>query len=453
MKSPPLKIGVSGIRGIAGSALTPQIVSSFAAAFGTWCGQGEVVLGSDTRPSRDMVCAAVEAGLISVGCSPVRIGIVPVPTLQHHIRIRSAVGGVCVTASHNPLEWNALKLCGPEGVALRPEQFARLLDLYHQDVFPRVGFDHLGEVRIDGEAIDGHLAKVRSSVDLDRIVRRRFKVAVDCCNGAAAVAAPRFLESLGCEVVAIHSDPYQPFPRNPEPLRQHLAELCRTVRDRGVDAGFALDADADRLALVDENGEALGEECTFAMVLRHVLARDPGPVVVNLSTSRMSELIAAECGGFVHRTPVGEVHVVQRMIEVGARIGGEGNGGVIVPAVNPCRDSFVAMALVLESMARQELPLSRLREQLPRLHMLKERIPASPRTIASFLALMRRLYRNETLDLSDGVKVSWPDRWIHVRSSLTEPILRVVAEADTPEKVRHLLDSVMDYLRPLAPPE
>jgi phosphomannomutase len=410
-------------------------------------------VGTDTRPSREMVSLAVEAGLMSVGCSPVRVGIVPAPTLQHHIRVRGAAGGICVTASHNPLEWNALKFCGPEGTTLRPDHFARLLDLYHQETFPRVGFRELGELREDPEAVELHLASVRSGVDVESIRSRQFKVVVDCCNGAASRVSVPFLESLGCRVVGINIDPELPFPRNPEPLRQHLAALSLCVREVGADLGFAQDADADRLALVDASGEPLGEECTVALVVDRVLQSDPGPVVVNLSTSRMVESVAARCGCPVHRTPVGEVHVVLKMLELGARVGGEGNGGVIIPALNPCRDSFVAMAKILEALAQQGLSLREMRAQLPQLFMLKERIPAAPRTIAAFLALLRRLYRGQDLDLSDGVKVSWPDRWIHVRSSQTEAILRVVAEADDPEKARLLLDSVMDYLRPLAPPE
>ncbi|GAB4111253.1 MAG: phosphoglucosamine mutase [Acidobacteriota bacterium] len=453
MRHPALKIGVSGVRGIAGSALTPQIVTSFAAAFGTWCGKGEVVVGTDTRPSREMAACAVEAGLVSVGCSPVRIGVVPVPTLQHHIRVRGAAGGICITASHNPVEWNALKFCGPGGTTVRPDQFARLLDLYHQDTFPRVGFRELGELKDDPSAADLHLQTVRSGFDVSLIRSLGAKVVVDCCNGAASRVSPRFLRSLGCTVIELHTDPDSPFPRGPEPIRQNLGDLCRAVKENGADLGFAQDADADRLAVVDEHGTPLGEECTLALVVRHLLQSRPGPVVVNLSTSRMVEDVAAEYGCRVYRTPVGEVHVVQKMFEVGAFVGGEGNGGVIVPSLNPCRDSFVAMAGILESLARENLPLSRLRERLPRYCMLKERVPATPRMIAAFLALMRRLYRGQVIDLSDGVKVSWPDRWIHVRSSQTEPILRVVAEADHPEKVRHLLDSVMEYLRPLAPPE
>ncbi len=452
MRAPALKVGVSGVRGIAGTALTPQIMTSFASAFGTWCGKGEVVVGTDTRPSREMAACAVEAGLMSVGCSPVRLGVVPVPTLQHHIRARGAVGGICITASHNPLEWNALKFCGPGGTTVRPDQFARLLDLYHQDTFPLVDFRELGELRDDPAAVDLHLQTVRSGFDLGLIRSRRAKVVVDCCNGAASRVSPQFLRSLGCTVIELHTDPEVPFPRSPEPVRQNLGDLCRAVREHGADLGFAQDADADRLAVVDEHATPLGEECTLALVVRHILQRRPGPVVVNLSTSRMVEDVAAEYGGTVYRTPVGEVHVVQKMLETGAFVGGEGNGGVIIPSLNPCRDSFVGMAAILESMAGEDLPMSRLRERLPRYHMLKERFPATPRTIAAFLALMRRLHRGQVIDVSDGVKVSWPDRWIHVRSSQTEPILRVVVEADEPGKAHRLMDAVMDYLRPLAPP-
>jgi len=443
-----LKIAVSGVRGIVGESLTPQLVTSFAAAFGTYSGAGVVAIGTDTRPSREMVTQAAIAGLLSVGCQPVCLGIVPAPSLQHALRRLGAVGGICITASHNPAEWNALKFYGADGIVLRPNQFAELTDLYHQGVYPRVGALEIAEVREDSSAIAGHREKVLESIDGDAIRRRRFRVAADCCNGAAWRATPAFLEALGCEVVAIHDDPEAPFPRDPEPTPENLGALCRTVREARCDLGFAQDADADRLTIVDERGEAMVEDCTLAIAVRHVLGRSPGPVVASVSTSGMVADIAREKGCEVHPAKVGEVNVVERMLETGARIGGEGNGGVVALDVNPCRDSFVAMGLVLEALAAEGGTIGELRGRLPRYAMVKEKIPCRARDVAPSIRLVARLHRDRPHDRTDGLKVLWPDRWLHVRGSTTEPVLRITSEAPTDDEARSLVLGVLEFLRP-----
>jgi phosphomannomutase len=445
-----LKIGISGVRGIVGESLTPGLVTSFAAAFGTYCGRGPVLIGTDTRPSREMVTQAAVAGLLSVGSTPVILGVVPVPSLQHHVRVVGARGGICVTASHNPMEWNALKFFGPDGIVLRPNQFAELRDLYHQGVYPRVPSDQIPAETEDESAAARHRDTVLKAVDVEAIRARKFKVVVDSCNGAASRASPAFLRSLGCEVVELYTDPGSPFPRDPEPVAQNLTALCRRVKESEADAGFALDADGDRLALVDEEGRPLGEDCTVALAVYHFLRRERSPVVVSMSTSRMVEDIASPLGCPVLRSKVGEINVIERMVECGARIGGEGNGGVIAMDINPCRDSFVGMALILEALSRDVTSLRRLRDRLPRYAIVKEKLPCRARHIASMLRLIRHLYRDEILDLEDGVKISWSDRWLHVRGSNTEPILRIAAEAPTEAEARSLVGNVLEYLRPIA---
>ena len=256
------------------------------------------------------------------------------------------------------------------------------------------------------------------------------------------------LEALGCEIFELHTDPEAPFPRTPEPTPENLGALCRLVRETGADAGFALDVDADRLVIVNERGEALVEDFTVALVARYVLRRDPGPLVVNLSTSRMLDDIAAEFRCPIHRTRVGESHVVERMQECDARIGGEANGGVIDPRLNPCRDSFVAMAWLLEAMATDRNSVSELCEQIPRYHMVKKKLPCRPRDVAPCLRLLQYLFRDEELDLRDGLKVLWRDRWLHVRGSNTEPVVRITAEARTQNDANELTRSVYEYLRP-----
>ncbi len=444
-----LKIGISGVRGVVGESLTPQLVTAFATAFGTHCGAGPVLIGTDSRPSRVMVKEAAIAGLLSVGCTPIDLGIVPAPTLQLHIRSVGAFGGVCVTASHNPIQWNALKFYGPDGIVLRPTQAAELTELYHQGEFTRVGSNDIAVARTDDTAPRRHRDAILAAIDVERIRARRFKIVVDCCNGAASLATPEFLRALGCEVVELNTDFDEPFPHHPEPLPEHIGDLCAKVRETGADMGFAQDADADRLAIVNERGEAIGEDCTIAMAIRHHLARDPrGPVVVNVSTSRMVDDVAGKHGVQVLRTKVGEVNVVQRMLDCGARIGGEGNGGVIVPAINPCRDSFVAMGMILEALATEGGTMGEMRGRIPTYSLLRERLDCPAREVVPCLRKLRDLYRGCELDMTDGLKVLWSDRWLLARASNTEPILRVEAEAPTESDTRTLLRDALDCLCP-----
>jgi len=446
--SPTLKIGLSGIRGIVGESLTPQLVTCFASAFGTYAGPTSIIVGTDTRPSREMVTQAAVAGLSSVGCTPVAVGIVPVPTLQHHVRETGAGGGICITASHNPMEWNALKFFGPDGIALRSNQLGELIDLYHQGVYARVPADQITNPTADHSAAGKHEKAILKLVDIDLIRTRKFKVVTDCCNGAASTVTPGFLARLGCEVVELNTDPTRPFPRNPEPTKDNLSALCEAVEASGADIGLAQDADADRLAIVDEKGAALGEDSTIALTMHHFLKRGAAPVVVSLSTSRIVEAVAAQHRVPLYRTKVGEIHVIEKMQECGAQIGGEGSGGVIVPGVNPCRDSFVAMSLILEMLAENSRSIGQLRSELPDYHIQKTQISCLPRDVAPAIRLLRYFYRDSAQDLTDGVRILWRDRWIHVRGSNTEPVIRIVAEANSEDAALALIDQVMDYIRP-----
>ena len=287
-----------------------------------------------------------------------------------------------------------------------------------------------------------------TAVDADAIRARRFRVAVDCCNGAASRATPEFLRALGCEVLELFTDPSQPFPHDPEPSSANLGVLCALVREQKADIGFAQDADADRLAIVSEQGKPLGEDCTVTLAVRHVLRSWPGPVVVNVSTSRMVDDVAAEFGCPVHRTPVGEINVVEKMLAVDLPIGGEGNAGVVMPAVNPCRDSFVAMALILEALAEAGGTISELRGRVPSYVMVKDKLDLPAREIGAALRRLQTDFRNEPLDLTDGVKVVWPDRWVQARASNTEPVVRVVAEAHHEDDARAMVTVVMERLSP-----
>jgi phosphomannomutase len=333
---------------------------------------------------------------------------------------------------------------------LRPNQARELTDLYHQGVYPRVGNHEMAEARTDTTTLARHHAAVTATIETDLIASRRFKVVIDCCNGAGSIATPRFLRMLGCEVHELHTDINGLFPHNPEPLPGNIVELCEAVRRTGADLGFAQDADADRLAIVDEKGEPLGEDATVALAIRHWLSKRPGPVVVNLSTSRMIDDIAADFGVPVFRSPVGEVNVVEAMIRHKADIGGEGNGGVIAAPVNPCRDSFVGMALILEALAREGGTISEMRSRIPRYAMIHEKLECAARDVAPSLRLLRRLWEGHPMDLTDGVKVHWPDRWVQARPSNTEQVIRLDAEAPTESEARDLVNEALECLSPSA---
>ena len=443
-----LKIGPSGVRGVIGESLTPQLVTSFAAAFGTYCGAGPILVGTDTRPSGEMIKQAAIAGLLSVGCTPVDVGIVPVPALMLHVREAGAFGGIAVGGSHGSLEWNALRFVGSEGLALRANQAAELTDLYHQGFYPRVRALDMSDVRADATSCARHLGAVTRIVDVERIRARGFKVAVDPGGATASAPTLRLLETLGCDVACVDAGADAALPEHPEPDEASLARLGDLVRRSGAAIGFAQDADADRLLVVDEHGVPMGPDATVVLVVQRWLERKRGPVVVNVSTSRMVDDVAARFGCPVHRSRVGEAHVIEAMKEHGAEVGGEGDGGAIVSPVNPCRDSFVAMALVLESMAVSERSAGALRAQVPRYSMVRERLLCPARDIAPSLRLIKGLFSGERLDLTDGVKVTWPDRWLLARPSATEPVIRLAAEAPTEGEARSLVNRVLEVLSP-----
>ncbi|RLE01696.1 MAG: phosphoglucosamine mutase, partial [Candidatus Aminicenantes bacterium] len=336
MRITDLKISISGIRGIVGSGLTPQLLIKFAEAFATFIGGGRVAVASDTRPTAEMVKAAVFSGLLSCGASPIDLGILPIPSLQVYTREKGLEGALAVTASHNPVEWNALKLIREGGHFLYPLEAEELLDLYYQGRFERVA--HPGHLEKDERAFEVHLQKLLAFADRELLRSRPLRVVVDPCAGAAAPYVRRFLQELGQEVEVIHEDFGREFPRNPEPVAANLGALSEAVRRWGADVGLAQDADADRLAAVDETGTPIGEEYTLALAIEYYLKRKRrSPVVVNLSTSRVVEDITRQAGVPLWRAKVGEINVAQEMVKREAWIGGEGNGGVMVADVHRCR--------------------------------------------------------------------------------------------------------------------
>jgi phosphomannomutase len=442
-------VSVSGVRGIVGKDLTPDLVARYAAAFGVLAVEGgrpSVVLARDARTSGPMFAAAARAGLQSVGCRVIDCGLIPTPTAQLAVEHHEAGGGIILTASHNPIEWNALKFVGPDGVFLDAGTGARLIARADTDL-PRATWDQVGEVVPDDRAIARHLDRLLalSDVDVESIRRRRFAVVVDCVRGAGGTIMPRLLEALGCRVDVLNGETDGRFPRPPEPVPEHLGALGDAVRRGGAQVGVAVDPDVDRLALVDETGTAIGEDYTLAFAVETILRRRPGPVVVNLSTSLVVDDAARPFGIAVGRAPVGEANVARAMRSAGAVVGGEGNGGVMLPALHLGRDAPLAAALVLDLLASNGDAVSTRVAKRPRYTIVKAKAPRGADLSATYRALEKRWPEAGT-DRQDGLRLAWPDRWLHVRPSGTEPIVRLIAEGPGREEAEGLVAAAREVL-------
>jgi phosphomannomutase len=454
--SSTLMVSVSGMRGIVGTDLTPELVARHAAALGAWArtaGRPLVVLGRDARTSGAMFERAASAGLMSAGCEVISLGIVPTPTVQLAVEHHRAGAGLILTASHNPIEWNALKFVGPDGIFLDAAAGAAVRALAEAGP-PRAGWEGIGLVREDAGAIARHLDLVFGlpQVDVAAIRACRFRVALDCVRGAGGAVIPLLLERLGCEVMGINLETDGRFPREPEPVPENLGDLGRLVREHGAAIGMAVDPDVDRLALVNELGEPIGEDYTLAFAVRAVLAatpRAPGaapPVVVaNLSTSLVVEDAAVEGGARFVRAAVGEAHVARAMRDEGALIGGEGNGGVILPALHIGRDAPLGVALILLHLARAARPVSALVAAAPRYQIVKAKVKRGADLAAAYAALRGR-FPEARPDDRDGLRLAWRDRWVHLRPSGTEPVIRMIAEAPTAAEAEALVSACRSLL-------
>ncbi|HZT58236.1 MAG TPA: phosphoglucosamine mutase [Pyrinomonadaceae bacterium] len=457
---PTLKISISGVRGVVGESLSPTLLTRFAQAFGTYVGPGSIVIGRDTRTSGEMVRQAVVAGLLSAGCRVVDLDVCPVPTVQLMVRQRGARGGIAITASHNPAEWNALKFVNSSGLFLTAAQARQLLDIYHQGEYVKVVGAEMRSVEALAGAVDLHVRAIMDALGplpegaselttgggSGRAGARRLRAVVDSCNGAGSIVAPRLLEALGAEVVRVNTTPDGMFPRGAEPVPENLGALCAAVREHKADVGFAQDMDADRLAVVDERGEPIGEEYTLVLAARQVLSKERGAVVANLATTSVLDAVAREFGCPVFRSKIGEANVTEEMLRRGAVVGGEGNGGVIYPRVNFARDSLVGMALVLHLLASTGRTVSELVGELPRAFMVKEKLACRSDRIGRVLKAVRSRYTGLPQDLRDGVKVTTSDGWLLVRGSNTEPIIRLVAEAETEGCARRMIEGLRAFV-------
>ena len=445
-----LKIGVSGIRGVVGGFLTPGLACEFAQAFGTYVDKGRVVLGRDTRKSGEMLENAVTAGLLAAGCEVIQVGILPTPTIQMYVAAIGAAGGIALTASHNPPEYNALKLFNHAGLFFNHYERAELLDLYHQSDFYQATNEEMRGVQVHlGRPMALHLERVLKHIDVATIRERRFRVALDGVNGAGSEMSVHFLRDvLGCDLHAISVDPTQVFPREAEPRPDTLTELAALVRRERCDIGFGQDPDGDRLAVCDETGHVIDNDDVLALVADAALEKVEGDIVVNLTTSSVIDAVAKRHGRRVFRTPVGEANVVEGMQSVRTAIGGEGSsGGVIFPSVHLCRDSYTAMGFLLNRLANSPGTVSQRVADLPRFYRRDSKIRFEHGRLGPLMQALEAKYPEALCNRADGLKLSFADGWIHVRASNTEPLLRLAAEATTADRAQQLQAAVEALLK------
>jgi len=442
----------SGVRGIVGVTLDPPTVIQYAAAFGQFLKKGRVVVGRDSRPSGEYISGLICSTLAMVGCDVVDIGVVPTPTVELSVLDHKAAGGIAVTASHNPSEWNALKFFGPRGEFITKAQYERLEAIVGADKPAYVPYNRLGSIHRDHTAVERHMQSVLKlkSLAVPKVRQAGFLVVVDAINGAGSYCLPKLLEQMGVGVIRLNCKGNGDFCHTPEPIPENLKQLGQAVRESKADLGLACDPDADRLALVDEAGRPIGEEMTLALAVAYYLRREKGPVAVNLSTSRMTADVARMVGCPVSLSPVGEANVIAEMRKRKAVIGGEGNGGVILPESHYGRDALVAAALVLSSLAETGKSLSEMAGALPAYVMTKKKSPLPAgfeRKIGKVEKELKGAYREVAVDRRDGVRIDIPDGWVQVRKSNTEPIYRLIVEARSKNLADRLVRMVQKALR------
>ena len=471
MTEAPLMLSVSGLRGVVGRSLLPQTAARYAAALGQWfqeqrstdagadpAAATHVVVGRDSRPSGPMLELAVVSGLMALGCRVTRLGIATTPGVAVMAEHLHADGGVVITASHNPSAWNGVKALRHDATAPTADQAEAIIDYFNRDCAEYAAADAQGSYAADHSVVEVHVARLLAHVDVAAIRRRKLKVVLDSVHGAAGPETAALMAQLGVELIHLYAEPTGRFPHPPEPTQAHLTDLCHAVREHGADLGLAQDPDGDRLAVVDEAGTYIGEEYTLALSAWHVLgeagAGTAPTVVTNLSSSRLLNDVAGRVGARVVRTAVGEANVAAAMRHYGAPVGGEGSGGVIWPVCTYVRNSLAGAALLLELLARRAVPLSDIVDALPRYATIKQKIDIDSsdraRLVAQLAPALEARFRAPAVDLKDGVRLDWPDRWVHVRPSNTEPILRIVAEAPTGADAAELAENVRQALN-LAP--
>lgn len=447
--------GVSGVRGVFADSLNPEIVLRYAARFGEYIKANslnpspkpKIVVGRDSRTTGPAMLSTVVSALLSVGCDVVEIGIVPTPTVLLNVKKHSAQGGIAITASHNPPEWNAMKFVDGDGMFLSAAKAAQFLASVN-DPITWADWQKVGTLTHDSAAISYHINKVLEIgyLDLGRIRSKRFRVVLDSVNGAGGLASPLLLERLGCEVIEINSAPTGVFAHPAEPLNQNLTQLEEAVRLHKADIGFATDPDVDRLSIVSELGSCIGEEYSVVLAELYVLPKNKGDIVVNLSTSMLSDHVAQRFGVKVHRAKVGEINVGKLMQEIDSPIGGEGNGGIICPPVNYTRDALSGMALILGLLAESGKTVSQIVDELPRYYFAKDKLELEPAKMDTVMEAIPELLTGYELDRRDGIKAVSNDHWIHIRKSGTEPIIRIYVESPSETQSRDICSSLIQRI-------
>ena len=455
-----LMVSISGIRGVVGKTLTPEVLVKYASAFAEFCDRGKIVIGRDGRVTGKMMDELVTSTLLAMGCDVVSLGVAPTPTIQIAVEQLHASGGISVTASHNPMEWNGLKFISDNGMFLTANENERFWSIAESQPPAYADWHHIGRHTEDDSFLRQHDDMVLNLplIDVEKIRSRRFKVVLDCINSAGGYIVPQLLRSLGCTVIEMNCEVSGIFAHMPEPIPENLGELCARVVAEKADMGIAVDPDVDRLVLITERGEPYGEEYTITTVVKHMLEKSKrassagnvqpvATVVVNLSTTRAVEDIVTAFGGRLIQTPVGEINVAQKMQEVGALVGGEGSGGVIVPQLHYGRDAIIGIGIVLEQFAEFSGSVSQFKATLPLYSILKTKIDLAGKDPDELLARVRRKFEhNGNVNSEDGLRINMGRTWVHLRKSNTEPIMRIIAEAPTTEEAETLVQKFRDEL-------
>ena len=441
-----LKIGISGVRGIVGESITPRLVMDFAAAFGTYLNAKPILVGRDTRISGPMLHAACTSALLATGCTVLDLGVCPTPILQLLVKPLKAMGGVSISAGHNDIKWNALTFISRDGTYLNSFQGAEVLDIYHLGKFKKVATNGLGRVKAAEQAADAYFEKLGAFLRTRTVAEAELKVVIDACSGAGARFIGRLAGILGFELIPINHEPNGFFPHDPEPRPRNAQQVVSIIKAVGADIGFLLNSDVSRVSIVTETGESLSEEFTFPLVANALLEADRGPVITNLSTSRMIEDVARGRHCPLIRTKVGQSYAIQTLLQENAVMAGEGSGGVALSKFQPAFDGFLTMGMILETMARRGKKISQLVKELPRYHIVKEKIYCPPTKIHSVVNEVKKFYRGHEMDTSDGIRVEDKQGWVQVRTSGTEPMIRVIAEDSAKDKARQRADEVIHFI-------
>lgn len=449
-----LMVSISGMRGVVGETLTPDVIVTYASAFAQYCKHGKIVIGRDGRSTGRIVGNLVSSTLMAMGCDVIALGIAPTPTIAIAVEQLRAAGGIAITASHNPIEWNGMKFMGSTGMFLTLQESARFWEIAKTHKFEYAGWQELGKHIPDDSYLRQHIDMVVNLpyLKLDRIKQARFKVVVDCINAAGGAIVPQLLRKLGCQVIEMNCEMSGVFSRTPEPIPENLGDLCERVRIERADLGVAVDPDVDRLVLITEKGEPFGEEYTITSVVKFILEKHKftphqlplnysPSVVVNLSTTRAVDDVAKSYGVKVLRTPVGEINVSQKMKECGALVGGEGSGGVILPSLHYGRDAIVGIGLLLQQLAEFGGTSSELKASMPQYFISKSKVEITRSDADEIMSKLMQLYgSNSKINTDDGLKIEFADSWVHLRKSNTEPVIRIIAEAPTAQQARDLVD-------------